>query len=446
MNSFLEKTIFILLAMTACLTVLVATAGRSYAQPVKVEISGEKGNYQLLRNGLPYRVKGGGLDDSEMQSLADHGGNSIRTWATDTAGDKTLQLLDHAQELGITVSLCLYTAPERSGFNYDDSDEVARQLESHRKEVLRYKNHPALLAWIIGNELNHDYSNPAVYDAVNEISKMIHKLDPNHPTTTTLAGFDAEILEVIEQRAADLDFISFQLYGQLYNLQEFISKMEFSQPYFITEWGAIGHWEVPKTEWGAPLEQHSSEKADTYLRGYQEVIEPFGKQVLGNHVFLWGQKQEKTPTWYGLFTETGEETEVMDVMHYIWNGAWPENRTPRIESVRLNDKTAADSVRLEAGQSYTAKLKIADEDGDPLSYLWQVKKESGATTVGGDFEKEIANLKGLISDEKASSTVLLAPQNPGAYRLFVYAYDGHGHAAHANIPFYVELKTRTDQK
>jgi len=438
MNAVLEKTTLVLLTMTSCLAVLVATAGKASAQAIKVEISGEEGNYQLLRGGLPYRVKGAGLDDSAMQSLADHGGNSIRTWATDADGDKTLQLLDHAHRLGITVSLCLYTKPERSGADYNDSDEVARQFESHRKEVLRYKDHPALLSWIIGNELNHDYSNPAVYDAVNDISIMIHELDPNHPTTTTLAGFDEEILEVLAQRAPDIDFISFQLYGQLYDLQDFITKMDFRQPYFITEWGAIGHWEVPKTEWGAPLEQHSSEKADTYLRGYQEVIEPFDKQVLGNHVFLWGQKQEKTPTWYGLFTETGEETEVMDVMHYIWNGAWPDNRTPRIESMRLDDKSAADSVRLQPGQSYSAKLQIADADGDPLSYLWQVKKESGATTVGGDFEKEITNLKGLISDEKARNTQLLAPKKPGAYRLYVYAYDGHGHAAHGNIPFYVE--------
>ena len=57
--------------------------------------------------------------------------------------------------------------------------------------MLKYKDHPALLAWIIGNEANLRFKNPKVFDAINDISKMIHQVDPNHPTTTALSGFDA---------------------------------------------------------------------------------------------------------------------------------------------------------------------------------------------------------------------------------------------------------------
>ncbi|MGD9265084.1 MAG: glycoside hydrolase family 2 TIM barrel-domain containing protein [Lysobacterales bacterium] len=417
---------------------LVMTANLAWAQPIKVEVVKTDGKYQLLRGGQPYHIKGAGLANGDLESLVAHGGNSIRTWSTVEENDGTLKLLDAAHELGVTVSLCLYTGVERHGFDYYDDDAVARQFEEIRERVLRYKDHPALLTWIIGNELNFDYKNPRVYDAVNDISKMIHELDPNHPTTTTIAGFNDILLEIIAERAPDLDFISFQVYAQLYVLPEFIEDIDYSAPFFVTEWGAIGHWEVPKTEWGAPIEQDSTEKAQTYQRGYRKILEPLGDQLIGNYVFLWGQKQEKTPTWYGLFTENGEATEAIDVLHEIWTGNTPDNRAPRIESVRLNGKAKHKNIRLKRGKAYKIEAKISDPDGDTLEYLWEVKRESEATQVGGDYEEAIASLDAGIAETGNPKTRLTAPQEAGAYRLFVYARDGQGHAAHANIPFYVD--------
>ena len=171
----------------------------------------------------------------------------------------------------------------------------AQQLEKLRLEVLKYKDHPALLAWIIGNELNFDYTNSAVYDAVNDISEMIHAVDPNHPTTTTVAGLGENVLQDLEARAGDLDFLSFQAYGEIFNVPEFLSEHAIDRPVWITEWGAIGHWEMERTDWGAPLEMNSSEKAGVYLQAYNEIIAPREGQIVGSFAFLWGQKQERTP-------------------------------------------------------------------------------------------------------------------------------------------------------
>jgi hypothetical protein len=106
--------------------------------------------------------------------------------------------------------------------------------------------------------------------------------------------------------------------------------------------------------------------------------------------------------------------------------------------MRLNGKPGHKNVKLKAGKKYKARLKVQDIDGDSLSYSWQVKKESDARKVGGDFEEAIANLTGLIPDPGLQNIELIAPAQQGAYRLFVYIYDGQGHAAHANIPFYVD--------
>lgn len=59
-------------------------------------------------------------------------------------------------------------------------------------------------------------------------------------------------------------------------------------------------------------------------------------------------------------------------------------------------------------------------------------------TDGGDYEAPISDIPGLIADPSLAATTLTAPPEAGAYRLFAYAYDGKGHAAHANIPFRVD--------
>lgn len=406
-------------------------------QPVKVELRENNGRFQLLRGGAPYRLNGAGIEHGNLAAFSAHGGTSFRTWAVNNALETGQEVLDKAHKLGLTVSMCLPMTPERHGFDYDDDAAVARQFEEMRVEVLRYKDHPALLSWIIGNELNHDYKNPRAYDAVNQVSRMIHEVDPNHPTTTAIAGISKDLVDVITTRAPDLDFLSIQMYGMLVSLPRYIDEIGLTMPYFVTEWGTIGHWEVRKTAWGAPIELHSSAKAKNYLKSFEEVIRPYRHQGVGDYVFLWGQKQERTPTWYGMFLESGEETEAVDVMHYLWNGVWPGNRSPRLDSMLLNDKTASDDIVLRAAGQYTARVAVFDYEADPLSYRWSVKPESNASQSGGDFEHSLRDLAGLIEDPTAAEVLLRAPAQPGAYRLFVYAYDGQGHAAHANIPFYV---------
>lgn len=412
--------------------------GNAKMDPVKVEVKEVDGGFKLYRGGEPYEIKGAGLS-GDLASLKAHGANSFRTWSIDNDRETGREVLDKALEHGMTVMMCFYVRPERHGMDYDNAEMVAAQFESIKEKVLELKDHPALLMWCIGNELNLNYTNPAVYDAVNDISKWIHEVDPYHPTTTTIASFNPnpkELADVIRSRASDLDVLSIQVYGDLFALEDLIDKAAWTGPYMVTEWGTIGHWEMEHTEWGAPVEQTSTEKASTYLKGYKKSIEPFSNQCIGNYVFLWGQKQERTPTWYGLFLETGEETEAVDIMHYIWNDEWPENRTPGLDSMLLDGKTSRQNVYLKPNNEYQASVKVKDHENDFLTFKWVVMRESTSTAEGGDKE-DIPEQLGIIESAKESTIKVMSPTEEGAYRLFVYAYDGNGHAAHANIPFYV---------
>ncbi len=405
--------------------------------PVPVVVKQVDGRYELHRDGRPYRIRGAGLEFGSVEKLAEHGGNSFRTWRTENGRESGQKVLDRALRNGLTVTMGIEMGSERHGFDYNDAAAVARQFERVKGEVLRYRDHPALLMWAIGNELNLSAKNHRVWNAVNEVARMIHEVDPHHPATTTLAGINSDLIRQIAQRAPDLDLLCVQMYADIVNLPRYLKEIDWSGPYVVSEWGATGHWEVGKTPWGAPIENTSSVKADLYLRRYRQVIEADTQRCLGSYVFLWGQKQERTPTWYGLFLESGEETEAVDVMHFIWNGQWPANRSPRLESFRLNGLQAEDAIKLARGQTSEAAAVVRDPDGDPVTCRWDVKPESTDLKSGGDFETTPPSLPGLVKPAGAAKVTLTAPDKPGPYRLFVYAFDGHGHAAHANIPFLV---------
>lgn len=56
--------------------------------------------------------------------------------------------------------------------------------------VNRYKNHPALLLWGIGNELELAITNDTVaWIAVETAAKLVRQLDPNHPTLAVISEF-----------------------------------------------------------------------------------------------------------------------------------------------------------------------------------------------------------------------------------------------------------------
>jgi hypothetical protein len=154
-------------------------------------------------------------------------------------------------------------------------------------------------------------------------------------------------------------------------------------------------------------------------------------------VFLWRQHQERTHTWFGMFDAEGRETEAVEVMHYAWTGKWPANRVPQLDSVKIGRQTAYDGVYLAPAQTSTAQVWVRDLDGDALQYHWEVLREGTSFPYGGNGEPKPPAVPGLIEIPNRRQLSFQAPAEEGPYRLFVYAYDGQGHFATANIPFFV---------
>jgi len=403
------------------------------AAPVKVEIIQTGDQFVLQRGGKPFYIKGAG-GSSHLDRLAAYGGNSIRTWSAGNA----LAVLDKAHAQGLTVMLGFWVQHERHGFDYNNTAKVKTQLETFRKIVLEVRDHPALLLYGIGNEVNHEYRNMNVWHAVQDIASMCHELDTHHLTSTVVAGMGKREINQIKEKCPDIDLLACNLYGPLGRAPEMIRESGWPGAYIITEWGPTGWWESPKTTWGQPIEETSSAKAKVYGDRYKKSMGRDTKKCLGSYVFLWGQKQERTPTWFSLFLKTGEETEVIDTMHYLWSGRWPDNRAPHIEYLHVNGKDAYSSVKVAARSEFLAAAKVTDPDHDSLTYVWQVVPESTDLKTGGDRESEPKPIEGLVMSQEGINATIKAPAEPGGYRVFVYVYDGHNNVATGNIPILVE--------
>lgn len=431
---------FILLGIFTCMAIACQTSEKNTDKdgPVKVEIVEADSGFQLLRVGDPYFIKGARtIGTQHMDKVASVGGNSVRIGSQ---GD-ILAKLDTAHKYGLSVLFGLPVDSERNGFNYDDTIAVKEQFEKVMNQVETYKNHPAILMWAIGNELDYVPDHPEDYnlklwDAINEIASAIHETDPNHPAITVVGTGRKYKMADIVSRTPDLDALGINSYGDIYQIPEWVREYSLNKPYLITEWGPTGHWQVPTNAWGLPIEETTSEKADRYLERHEEVIEA-DPYCLGGYSFLWTQgRQERTHTWYNMFFDTGEETEAVEAMQYAWTGQWPENRSPRIDSVIVNGMPKSGDISLEPNEEYQAQVWAQDQD--VLNYEWEIYSENTEFGYAGHGENRPPSVNDLITEGGNESVIFKAPEKGGDYRIFVYVRDQGNNIAVANIPFHVE--------
>lgn len=357
----------------------------------------------------------------------------MRLWGAENAQ----AVLDEAQKKGLTVMLGLWMPPERHGFDYSDKWACQDQVEQFKSIVNRFKNHPALLLWGVGNEVDLEYTDFSVWKAVQNIAAMIHEEDKNHPTCVVTAGIDAPEVSLIKEYCPDIDILGVNTYGDLPALPEKIGLFGWNKPYLVTEWGPNGHWEVAKTNWGAAIEQTSTEKAITYRERYVNYIQNDSSLCLGSYAFLWGQKQETTPTWYGVFVD-GKQTEAVNVLQEVWSGIAPKYWAPQIDSFLLNNALPYKSVELKKGANTKVKLQINHNDLPSLTFKWELLPESEFTKSGGDVEKRPDAMPISMKGDSKVGYSFNAPYQKGAYRLFVYIFDKHDQVACANFPFWVK--------
>jgi beta-glucuronidase len=194
----------------------------------------------------------------DFQLLKEMGCNTIRLYHYTNIKKEVLR--DLYRRFGIRVMLGnflgAYTwgsnASWGKGTDYTDPRQRQKMAEDVKEMVLEFKDEPYILFWMLGNENdvvgsyeNSTFNNtnarlvPEVYTKfVNEVAKMIHKLDPHHPVGVSNALLC--MFRYYAQYSPEIDIVGMNAYkgpygfGHLWNT----IKMDFDRPVVITEYGA----------------------------------------------------------------------------------------------------------------------------------------------------------------------------------------------------------------
>ena len=418
--------------MALCLCGMTASCHAQSPSKVKLEGNADSG-FKLIRNGKPFIIQGVG-GEQHLDVLAGVGGNSIRTWGI---SDQTGKLLDTAYKNGITVTVGIWLGHERHGFDYTDPSDLKKQRAAMIDAVRKYKDHPALLCWGLGNEMEgptDEGSNPNIWKELNQLARGIKKLDPNHPVMTVVANINPAKVKAIQTYAPEIDILGVNAYAGAGGIGRNLIALNWKKPYCISEFGLPGPWEVSHTDWNAPIEPTSREKAAYYYVAQQEIMEDT-RQCLGTYAFFWGDKQEATASWFGMLLPSGEKLITVDSISRAWTGQWPTNRAPLLKG---NDIPFA-FKHVEANKQFDISVNYSDPDGDPLTYQWEVYEESTDRRIGGEKEqKPDAIASAIVTTGSNGTATIRTPSQKGAYRIFVTVKDGKGSGAIDNWPFFVE--------
>jgi hypothetical protein len=350
----------------------------------------------------------------------------VRTWG---AKDDP-ELYDAADALGLSVCAGLW-------FDWvpADPEYMHRQFEALCSHVRRYKGHPAILMWGIGNEYEVGVTDPGVWEAIEELAKAIKEIDPDHPAVTVVAEVTREKVAALKQYCPSLDALGINSYGGLLSLPARLREYGWDKPYFVTEFGEFGPHELGKTAWDAPIEMDSTYVAEHWIGPGLKLLaeEMDAGRCLGSYLYLWGVHRQfgATATWYHLFLDSGERLGSGDAAIAAWTGTAPANRAPEIISFRAS----AGLKEVPPGSRHSAEIRYREPDGDPIEVRWEILSERPPNEASWP-----TSYPACIVEAQDSALAFIAPEERGAYRLYAYVRDGKGGAATANFPFFVSGK------
>lgn len=408
----------------------------------RVYIQKTDSGYELIRNGSPFYIRGAG-GNGYLAALAETGGNTLRVY--DTVNLKSI--LDEAYRYDIAVIVDISIPPHHQKYDYYADELKNRQLkEKVRALVSQYKDHPALLMWNLGNELYYPFvlRKNNFIRTFNELVGIIKAEDPDHPVSTALAGVGRMSAVSTYLHSPRLDLLAYNIFSDSPNLFDKIKQIAFitgKKPFYISEYGADGPWESKVTSWWVPVEHNTAEKTEQIIQRYHFMENNKPGECLGTLLFFWGNKHERTYTWFSLFLED-KKSESLKTLRQTWTNQEKDHENIGLQQMLVEKMSSFDNIVFEPNQMKETEILLRGTDSDSLTVRWVMYPEAWnwpwwlrQDTARMDYSP-IKKIERFITVDKTKAT-FLTPENEGAYRIFAYVFDREGYYATANIPFYI---------
>ena len=412
----------------------------------------EKG-FQLFRNGEPFYIRGAS-GNAQFSKLGNIGGNTIRIY--DTLNLSNILNEAHAANLAVIVDIPLPIYNKKYCL-YIEEDNNTILKHKIKDLVIKYRHHPALLMWNLGNEIDYpsirfkriiyNYFDESIYneenkflETFNELIDIIHQQDPNHPVSTAISGNDGRATNAsIYFNSTKLDVIAYNVFGRLKDLGLLIEEntpLSGTQPYYISEWGSDGHWECEMTTWNVPIEPTSTKKAEQIIDRYEIIENIADGECLGSLIFFWGEKHERTHTWFNLF-QGDSQSEIVNELENAWKKSNINPKPIGLKYMLVEDKGARDNIVFAPNEFITSEIIFYNWRRDSLRIIWEIYTEDWYQNKYSDIVRPRTKVNNAFKGFLNNKASFITPVIEGPYRIFAHVYDQYGNFATANTPFYV---------
>lgn len=415
-------------------------------------IQKKRGKFNFLVDGKPFYIKGVAYNSghdwrdgnfplskkqilNDLKKIKEMGANTIRRY-NPTIND--VNILRAADETDLKVLYGFWFDPEID--YYKDSVKVNEYLKKVETTVLKYKHHPSLIGWSVGNEtwglLKHQFSKPyltkvriSYLQMLEQMAKTIHQLDPDRLVFSSMEHDEYQTageIGAFVDWAPSIDVVGINSYyiPQISALNRTFTSIDTTRPYLVSEFGPKGYWkpEYSNMKNDLAFEDSDREKASYYVNEWRNYVAKYEGQNIGGFAFCWRDRFEGSSTWFGLTDMKGR----LKPAYFALKNEWT-NKKSLSEPLAVYIISPERTIYTNNNYAFHAFSNLPIPKN--YKFEWSLCRED-----------RLDYMAGLTPIDDGRSISIDMPKNSAVYRLYLSVISPDGKVSTASSAFRVMEK------